>query len=85
MYNFIKKLFILFNIVLILVVVTFYGIDTYWNNKSPENSIFIWGDSQTQQGIDLEHLNKEIKETVYSAARHGAGMYDFSSILQQSS
>jgi len=40
-------------------------------------AVFVWGDSQTYQGLDLCQLSKTIGQKVYSSACHGAGVYDF--------
>jgi hypothetical protein len=47
-------------------------------NKIPaDNAIFIWGDSQANKGFDLDLIRKVTGKKVYSAARGGAGVYDF--------
>ena len=45
------------------------------NNCNP-SGIFIWGDSQTCQGLDYRLLEEITGRPVYSTARHGAGVYD---------
>ncbi len=42
-----------------------------------DNSLFIWGDSQIYQGLDLEILKSATNRLVYSSAYHGSGVYDF--------
>lgn len=41
------------------------------------DAIYIWGDSQTYQGLQLHILSEATQCPVYSAAAHGGGMYDF--------
>ncbi|MCG9970449.1 hypothetical protein [Christiangramia crocea] len=55
----------------------YYSLDTYYNAEDPENAIFIWGDSQAYRGLDLIELRKNTQRNIYTAARHGAGVYDF--------
>jgi len=43
------------------------------NNK---NSIFLWGDSQAHQAINIEELSKSTKREIFSSAEHGNGVYD---------
>lgn len=45
----------------------------YFFNK---NAVFIWGDSQACQGINVPKLSNLIEKPVYSSAHHGAGVYD---------
>ncbi|MGI9318403.1 MAG: hypothetical protein ACR2QW_13825 [bacterium] len=58
-------------------VPTYMLLDTVQNSKDPQNSVFIWGDSQTFRGIDLAELGNLTGKQVYTAARHGASVYDF--------
>ena len=78
MQKFIKKT-IFFSIgILIFTIVLFYSLQIYYNHPfSDKNAIFVWGDSQTYQGIDIEELSNITKKNVYSSAFHGAGIYDF--------
>jgi hypothetical protein len=60
---------------LIFIILPYYN--DYYNSKEAENAIFIWGDSQTYRGINLEKLAALSGKEVYSAAEHGSGVYDF--------
>jgi len=67
-----------FTICLIAVFfITYMAVDYVWNSKTPEKTIFIWGDSQAYQGLNLVLMRKLTGKRVLSAARHGAGIYDF--------
>ncbi|MCT4623967.1 MAG: hypothetical protein N4A46_10120 [Schleiferiaceae bacterium] len=55
----------------------YFFIVDYAENKTANNGIFVFGDSQTYQGLDLNTLHTEFDLPIYSAARHGAGVYDF--------
>jgi hypothetical protein len=74
---FITKTFILALILIPIVVGWHYALDNYYNLKSSENSLFIWGDSQAYHGINLDVLSKASGKKVFTAARNGAGIYDF--------
>ena len=52
-------------------------VDFLLNSKSPQEKLFIWGDSQTYFGIDLIALQKMSGKKIYSAATQGASVYDF--------
>lgn len=41
------------------------------------SNIYIWGDSQTFQGIDIDLLQKLTRRKILSSALHGSGVYDF--------
>ena len=41
------------------------------------NPLFIWGDSQIYQGLDLEVLKSKTNRLVFSSAHHSSGVYDF--------
>jgi hypothetical protein len=45
---------------------------SYSNGK-----IFVWGDSQMFQGLDVSLLSDKLGEQVLTSAAHGAGVYDF--------
>jgi hypothetical protein len=80
---FIKKT-ALFILLFLLIHFMFYsGYNLFFNHKTNANSIFIWGDSQTYQGIDLNTLKNETNKNIYSAARHGAGVYDFLTFVKK--
>ena len=46
-------------------------------NYRQNNAVFIWGDSQAYQGLDLNILTRTLESDVFTAAHHGAGVYDF--------
>lgn len=77
MKKFVIKTLIFMISIPIMCTAVYTSIDFYYNSKSAENSLFIWGDSQTMRGIDLAVLKDKTNKTIYSAARHGAGVYDF--------
>ena len=84
MKKFIKKIIFFSISILIFTVVVFYSLQIYYNHSfSDKNAIFIWGDSQAYQGIDIEELSNITKKNVYSSAHHGAGLYDFLLFTQQ--
>jgi uncharacterized protein with PQ loop repeat len=60
-------------------VLVYVVLDRYYNPplKASDNNIFIWGDSQMYQGLDLELMSQQTGKKIYSAAMHGAGVYDF--------
>ena len=59
-------------------MVVFISANAYLNRVfDSEGVIFVWGDSQAYQGVDLEELSNEIGKKVYTSAHHGAGVYDF--------
>ena len=84
MRKFIVKTF-LFPISLILTYILFYFcLNAYLNSSfGKKSAIYIWGDSQAYQGIDLNELSKTIEKQVYTSAHHGAGVYDFLLFTQQ--
>ncbi len=45
--------------------------------KNNDNPLFVWGDSQTYQGLDLKALSRNTGRLVLSSAQHGSGVYDF--------
>jgi len=56
----------------------YYCSNSYLNYSfRDKNAVFIWGDSQTYQGIDIEELSNTIDKRVYTSAQPGAGVYDF--------
>lgn len=79
-----KKLLINFSIFILSIALCLTGLAIYYahlsgqiNNQSSENNIFIWGDSQANKGFDLPLIESVTGKQVYSAARGGAGVYDF--------
>ena len=70
---FLASIFVIAVIYVIYYLTTFQSI----NNKSSEDAIFIWGDSQAEAGFDLVKIRQITNKKVYTAARGGAGAYDF--------
>lgn len=63
---------------IIILFVFIYNLIYYKNNTfCAEKAMFIWGDSQMCQGLNLKLLKEITSFTPYSAATHGAGVYDF--------
>ena len=81
MEKFLKKLsFFFFGLILSFLITLILG--SYNQRKTDikeniENPLFIWGDSQIYQGLDLEILKNETNRLVFSSAHHGSGVYDF--------
>ena len=69
---------IFFSIVLVIVYLIYYFIGSIGNKIDQSYDFYIWGDSQTSQGLDLNVLNKSTNLKYYSMAVHGASLYDFS-------
>ncbi|MFQ5427967.1 MAG: hypothetical protein ACE5EZ_03200, partial [Thermodesulfobacteriota bacterium] len=77
MNKFLRRL-ISFSFCLVLAFfLTYASVDYLWNSESADNTIFIWGDSQAYQGLNLKEIQRITGKRVLSAARHGAGIYDF--------
>lgn len=76
-----KYFIIKFLIFIILTPVVFFlvynSLDYIFNNKQGDNALYIWGDSQTYRGLNLDILHNITKKEINSAAQHGAGVYDF--------
>ena len=72
----IKTVLILISFSIVNVIIIQY-LNRFYNDKNDENALYIWGDSQTYQGVDIELLKKKLGIKVYSSAKHGAGVYDF--------
>ena len=77
MKKFILKVLLFIFFVPIILFGSYFSVDTYLNRQNGENGLFIWGDSQMYQGVDLSELSARTGENVFSSARHGAGVYDF--------
>lgn len=74
---FIRKTFLFLILAAITVCISYFTVDRIVNPPlNPENTIFIWGDSQAYQGLNLDILRQKTGKKVYSAATHGAGVYD---------
>jgi len=76
--KFIKR--IAFFIILFVLIFSFALrlISFVINYKLDSQTIYIWGDSQIYQGINLKQVSQNGTINVLSAAKHGAGVYDFS-------
>lgn len=77
---FLKKVVVFFIgifLLMFLLMSLHVNFDNCYNKKSSVNSIFIWGDSQAYRGVDLKLLSVISGLNVFSAAKHGAGVYDF--------
>ena len=46
-------------------------------NTYDNDCVFVWGDSQMYQGLDVLLLSNKMGKQVLTSARHGSGMYDF--------
>ena len=89
MYNFLKKI-IVFAFGLIVLMILRVGIimevknnyfESFKNSLgSSKDALFIWGDSQTYQGLDIDVLEINTDKAILSSAVHGAGIYDFLNI-----
>ncbi len=78
MRKFIKKSLLFFVGLGILNVLVYFSVYLYHNYLFFESdAIFIWGDSQMYEGIDLAELSATLDKKVYSSARYGSGVYDF--------
>tara|TARA_B110000238_G_C16076795_1_gene417513 strand:+ start:425 stop:1342 length:918 start_codon:yes stop_codon:yes gene_type:complete len=77
MKSFIKKISFFIISLPILYLVLYISIDYNYNCKNDSDAIFVWGDSQTYQGINLQVIRDKTDKNIYSYAKHGAGVYDF--------
>lgn len=46
-------------------------------NTYDNDCVFVWGDSQMYQGLDVLLLSNKMGKQVLTSATHGSGMYDF--------
>lgn len=46
-------------------------------NTYAEDAVFVWGDSQMYQGLDVVLLKMKLKKQILTSAGHGSGIYDF--------
>lgn len=85
MERFLKTIFFFIAVTLFIIlclIILLYVISK--PEKATNNeSLFIWGDSQTYQGIDITRLQENTGLHIYSAATHGAGVYDFLIFAEQ--
>ncbi len=83
MKKFLKILFLFLAFLPIIITATYFLINFYFNNKSSENTIFIWGDSQALNGIELKTLSKKTNKHILTTARAGSSVYDFIVFTEQ--
>ena len=77
MKKFILKIFI-FIVIISSLLSLIYGIGIYLSQHTQTKEVvYVWGDSQMYQGLDLESLSSQIGIPVLSSAEHGNGIYDF--------
>lgn len=77
MKSFITRIFIFVLFIVSLHFVIYTLLNVFNSYSSSSKPLFIFGDSQTVQGLDLKELKKDTKYSIHSAAIHGAGIYDF--------
>lgn len=59
------------------------GVYLIFHNKSrqvntyDDDAVFVWGDSQMYQGLDVSLLGNALGKQVLTSACHGSGIYDF--------
>lgn len=54
-----------------------------WDVRQPQQAIYVWGDSRTYRGLDLEAFEKLSKRSVVSYAYPGVGVYDLLYAVEQ--
>jgi len=67
----------LFSALILVLYFLFYFLFLQFTLPRRNNAVYIWGDSQMYQDLDLASLNKNTRYHFYSSALHGAGLYDF--------
>lgn len=77
MRHFIIKFLIFIILTPVVIFLIYNSLDYIFNNKQDNDALYIWGDSQTYQGLNLDILHNITKKEINSAAQHGAGVYDF--------
>lgn len=77
MHKFLFKIFlyIIFGFIVCLSICVIYT-KQIKHQQDTECHIYIWGDSQIYQGIDISRLSALKNESILSSAEHGAGVYD---------
>ncbi len=69
--------------IFIFSISTFIIYNLYYQNRTraaitvDNSKVYVWGDSQTVQGLDFEILRNKTNLEFYSMAVHGGGIYDF--------
>ncbi|MBQ4507863.1 MAG: hypothetical protein II970_03095 [Paludibacteraceae bacterium] len=61
----------------VMVLVSYYLLRLWLLKPLNPDAVYVWGDSQTYQGIQIDLLSKNISCPICSAAEHGNGVYDF--------
>lgn len=74
---FLFKSFI-FSILVFVVYNLYYQCKTKHEVISGNNNVYVWGDSQTAEALDLNTLSRTTNLKFYSMAVHGGGVYDLS-------
>lgn len=78
MREFLRKVLLFPLSFLLTYSIIFLGLSLYLNHAySEKDAVFIWGDSQAYQGLDLRRLSSTTNREFYTSAHHGAGVYDF--------
>lgn len=83
MLSFIKRTFLFLVIIPIFYSIYYIGFDYYYNVKNDKKAVYIWGDSQTYRGIDIQVLKESTNKNIYNYAKHGAGVYDLLVIVKK--
>lgn len=64
--------------ILICISLAIYTIGIYISQYDQKtDAVYVWGDSQMYQGLDILSLSTELQLPILSSARHGSGIYDF--------
>lgn len=74
---FLKKFMAFMFLGMIIFLSGHFIFNSYLNKKTTDNALYVWGDSQMYRGLDLKKLSILTEKKVWSAAKHGAGIYDF--------
>lgn len=77
MKSFVKKL-IGFAFLMIVPLILIYVVCYFQKDKKySKDTVYVWGDSQMLQGLDVNMLSSGLSKSVVTSARHGGGVYDF--------
>lgn len=74
---FLKNIAVFLTLGCVVIIPLFYWAYSLIVTPKADHALYIWGDSQMCQGLDMEYINAKSKYHVFSAAQHGAGVYDF--------
>ncbi len=77
MKSFLKNTILFLSLGCFFIVPGFYWVSSKIITPKAKKAVYIWGDSQMCQGIDISYLNAKEKYKFFSSAQHGAGVYDF--------